>query len=714
MRQPPKDQTSLAPSKALATVRGLAKSDPAETNSVSDAMDMDPSSPTTNGAKDSGQGTEPSDLSTNEGSVLDKANAGNTVYTMDEKTKHEADILFKAVMEGYNSAEKQPNPSMKHSTPSASKPEEGDVASRGTEPAAIAAPLPISAGGKGDTGARGSKSPIAKPKSVQATARPLTNSSPALVIGELGAEIRPAKGTEPVAATKSQPTTLKGSEGDSIIIENKSPVAKPKPKGIATPLTPATDSHAMGRLHDTSDQASDRTSDQCSNRLEPKPVWPVPPPPPHSVFPPATKTLPTPRPPAYRKPDSSPGPKSAESAKATINDNPQAPEEAVSTATPNSNGGSFSKKLVPKPTGPLVASSDALAAARKLAVQEKGLKSKAKNVPRNVLPTPMLPPRYQDTRAQSPQSQSLETNSARPSPQPLTPITSAQISVHKPASYAKPSPSSDTKTTGTTGIAKSSVHREGVLFPHTVPGLSNTPSPTSSVPTPPPMSMATTPSKNVDDSRSIPEKTKDATANPIASRPFYKAPKSAIEEPSPQFTPLVSKSNFLYFEPSAVKKSPGDPHEKQPATPNLAPLSDLPSTSSPGTKPKPGRMVFTVTRYKDDNNATTTITPFHSAKFYGHEILSAGESNRFSWEKLCEILESRHKFVDFKECLVINRFHVVEGEKDLNEGLNLGIYLNVNEVLIVKVDLLGRLPPPLVAEMKAARLAARKAGKEVE
>lgn len=121
-------------------------------------------------------------------------------------------------------------------------------------------------------------------------------------------------------------------------------------------------------------------------------------------------------------------------------------------------------------------------------------------------------------------------------------------------------------------------------------------------------------------------------------------------------------------------------------------------------------MVFTVTRYKS-NNATT---PPHCAEFYGREILSTGEPNKFSWEKLREILESRHKFVDFKECLVINLFHVVEGEKDLNEGLNLGVYLKTNKVLIVKVDPLGRLPPLLVAEMKAARLAVRKAEREME
>ncbi|KAG0633495.1 hypothetical protein HOY80DRAFT_618480 [Tuber brumale] len=697
---PPQNQVGIATSKALATACALAENDPLEPSSVNNAMDMDP--PTTNGAKGSAQGAEPNDLSVNEGCVIDKANTGNTVYAMDE-----VDILLKAVMDVYDSAEEQSIPrSMKSPTLPTDGPEGGDMANRGIVPVALAntAPAPTPNGAETDIITHGSQSLITKPMPAETLTRLPPNRSPAPVVGNPRAEIRADTGAEPVTTTKPQSPAPKDSEGGSII-EKKSLIVKLKSKGIAVHLPSITDSDATNRLYDTSDQASDQAPDHCSNQSKPKPVWPVPLPP-LSASPPATKIQPALRPPIYRKPDP-PAPKSAENAKTTPNDTPGAPKQAISTTTPSPKAGSFSKKLSPEPSGPLVASSDALAAARKKVEQEKGSKNKAKNVPRNAFPTPVLPPRYQDTRAQSPQSQSPETNSARPSPQPLTPATSAQIAVHKPASYARPSPSSDTKITSAAGITKSSVNREGVPPSRTVPRLFDTPTP--SAPTPLPMSTAITPSKNMDDSRLIQGKAKNTTINSVAPPPFHKAPKPTTEEPCSKFTPLVSKSNFLYFEPSALKKSPSDPHEKKPTTQDLAPLFDSPSTTPPDTKPKPERMVFAVTRY--NSNATT---PPHCAKFYGHEILSTGEPNKFSWEKLCDILESRHKFVDFKECLVINLFHVVEGEKELNEGLNIGVYLNINEVLIVKVDPLGRLPPPLVAEMKSARLAARKAGRETE
>ncbi|KAG0131097.1 hypothetical protein HOY82DRAFT_578745 [Tuber indicum] len=702
MGPPPRDQMDITTPKALATTCALAENDPLEPSSVNDAMDMDP--PTTNGAEGSAQGAEPNDLSINEGSVIDKANAGNTVYAMDE-----VDILLKAVMDVYDSAEEQSAPRpMKSPTLPVDGPKGGDTTNRGIVPVTLAnmASPPTSNGAEGDISTHGSKSLIAKPMPEETLAGLPPNRSPAPVVGEPRAEIRTDTGAEPATTTKPQSPAPKDNEGGGII-EKKSLIVKLKSKGIAVLLPSITDSDATNRLYDTSDQASDQTPDHCSNQSKPKPVWPVPPPP-LSASPPATKIQSAPRPPIYRKPDPPP-PKSAENAKTTPNDTPWAPKQAISTTTSSPKAGSSGEKLSPEPSGPLVASSDALAAARKKVEQEKGSKNKAKNIPHNAFPTPVLPPRNQDTRAQSPQSQPPETSSARPSPRPLTSTSSAQIAVHKPASYARPSPSSDAKITSAAGITKSDVHREGVPLPRTAPRLSHTPVPTPSAPTPLPISTTIAPSKDMDDSHLIQGKAGDATINSAASLHFHKASESAMEEPCSKFTPLVSKSNFLYFEPSAVKKSPSGPHEKQPTTQDLAPLFDSPSPTPPDTKPKPERMVFAVTRY--NNNATT---PPHCAKIYGHEILSTGEPNKFSWEKLREILESRHKFVDFKECLVINLFHVVEGEKELNEGLNIGVYLNTNDVLIVKVDPLGRLPPPLVAEMKAARLVARKAGRETE
>ncbi|CUS08583.1 unnamed protein product [Tuber aestivum] len=700
MGPPSQDQASMATSKALATACGLAGDDHLEPSSVNDTMDMDP--PTTNSAKVGAQDAEPNDLSINEGNAMDKANAGNAVYAMDE-----VDILLKAVMDVYNSTEKQSVPqSMKSLTPSADRPGEGDSANRGNAPAVLVKTA-LPNGTEGGISARGSKSLIVGPTPVEAPSSPPPSQSPAPVVGEPRPEIRTDKGAGPATTTKPQSSALRSSEGSGVITGKRSLIVKLKTKGTAVPFPPITNSDATNRPHETPDQGPDQAPDHPPNQPKPKPVWPVPPPP-LSASPPAMKVPPAPRPPIYRKPDP-PVSKPTESAKAAVNDKPRASEQAIPTATPSPKPGSLSKNPSPEPSGSLVAGSDALAAARKKIEQEKGLKSKTKNATSNALPTPILPPRYQDTRTQSLQSQPPETSSARPSLRPSTPCTNSQFAVHKPASYTRPSPSSDTKSASTSGVTKSSLHREAVPLPRAVPGPPDMPAPTLTIPPPPPTSMAISPSGNTDNIRWIQGKAKDATVNAVASPPFHKATKSAPEEPCLKFTPLVSKSNFLYFEPPAVRKSPGDSHEKQPTTQDLVPLFDSPSTNPSDTKPKPERMVFTVARYK--NNATT---PPHSAEFYGHEILLTGESNKFSWEKLRGILESRHKFVDFKECLVINLFHVVESEKDLNEGLNLGVYLNINDVLIVKVDPLGRLPPPLVAEMKAARLAARKAGKETE
>lgn len=532
----------MATSSALATVCGLAENGPLKPNSVNDAMDIDLTSPAAGGAEDRAQSTEPNDLSTNKGTAMGKANTGNTVYAMDE-----VDILLNAVMEVYNSAEKQPiPPSMKSLTLSTDRPEEGDTtANQGNAPVALASTTPpqASKGTEGGNSAHSSKGFIAKPNSMQTSAGPLPNHSPAPVADESRAGTRTGKKSEPVTTAKSQPSTLKGSEGGNVITEKKSLIVKLKSKGIAELLPTIAGIDATNRLCDTSDQASDQTSDHYSNQSMPKPICPVPPPP-LLVSPPATRNRPAPRPPTYHKLDS-PALKPAENAKATVSEKSQASEQAI-----------------------LVASSDALATARKKLEREMSLKSKAKDPPRDPPPTSMPPPRSQDTHAQPPQSQSPEISSAQSPPLPLTPASNAPITAHKPAFYATPLPSSNIKITRPTDTTKSSVYRGGALPSRAIPRLLDKPAPTPSLPTPLPMGVATTP-KNMDGSRWTQEKTKDATVNAVALPPFHKASKSAIEEPCSKFTPLVSKSNFLYFEPPAVGKSPGGKLEENPPSPPL-------------------------------------------------------------------------------------------------------------------------------------------------
>lgn len=532
----------MATSSALATVCGLAENGSLKANSVNDPMDIDLTSPAAGGAEDRAQSTEPNDLSTNEGSAVGKANTGNTVYAMDE-----VDILLNAVMEVYNSPEKQPiPPSMKSLALSTDRLEEGDTANQGNAPVALANTTPpqASKGTEGGNSSHSSKGFIAKPNSMQTSAGPLPNHSPAPVADEESrAGTRAGKRSEPVTTAKSQPSTLKDSEGGNVITEKKSLIVKLKSKGIAELLPTIAGIDATNRLHDTSNQASDQTSDHHSNQSMPKPICPVPPPP-LLVSPPATRNRPAPRPPTYHKLDS-PVLKPAENAKATVNEKPQTSEQAT-----------------------LAASSDALATARKKLEQEMNLKSKAKHPPCDLLPTPMPPPRSQDTHTQSPQSQSPVISSAQPPPLPLTPTSNAQIPAHKPAFYATPLPSSNISITRPTDTTKSSVYRGGALPSRAIPRLFDKPAPTPSLPTPLPMGVATTP-KNMDGSRWTQEKPKDATVNAVALPPPHKASKSAMEEPCSKFTPLVSKSNFLYFEPPAVRKSPGGKLEENPPSPLL-------------------------------------------------------------------------------------------------------------------------------------------------
>lgn len=105
--------------------------------------------------------------------------------------------------------------------------------------------------------------------------------------------------------------------------------------------------------------------------------------------------------------------------------------------------------------------------------------------------------------------------------------------------------------------------------------------------------------------------------------------------------------------------------------------------------------------------------PTRKTVVYGHEILlSSVEPKLFSWDKLVNILGARIGFVDFKECLVFNYHYMVENQDELNEGIVEGFYRTNNDVVVVKVDPLGRLPPDLVTRMKEARKALRIASAE--
>jgi hypothetical protein len=126
------------------------------------------------------------------------------------------------------------------------------------------------------------------------------------------------------------------------------------------------------------------------------------------------------------------------------------------------------------------------------------------------------------------------------------------------------------------------------------------------------------------------------------------------------------------------------------------PLQSPPSTRAQNIKAQD--MILNFTGYEDPNRNTVV---------YGREILlnPTVEPSVFSWDKLVDILETRIKFVDFKECLVFNYHHIVEKEDELNEGILGGFYRVNNDVIIAKLNPKGRLPTGLITQMKAARKA---------
>lgn len=73
----------------------------------------------------------------------------------------------------------------------------------------------------------------------------------------------------------------------------------------------------------------------------------------------------------------------------------------------------------------------------------------------------------------------------------------------------------------------------------------------------------------------------------------------------------------------------------------------------------------------------------------------------FSWRKLVALLEAGLQFDDFRESLIVNHHHMVEDQAELNEGLEW--FKRENEVVVTKVNGLGKPPPELVAKIKKTR-----------
>lgn len=165
-------------------------------------------------------------------------------------------------------------------------------------------------------------------------------------------------------------------------------------------------------------------------------------------------------------------------------------------------------------------------------------------------------------------------------------------------------------------------------------------------------------------SRSLSDIVRSTTAPPLQSRP-----------------PLRSPPLFQFQQPQ-----PSPPQPQQPTA----------STSVPQRRPvDPSDMIFNISRYQ---------RPDQTMILHGKDLLcdsSLQKRKVFSWRKLVALLEAGLQFDDFRESLIVNHHHMVEDQAELNEGLEW--FKRENEVVVTKVNGLGKPPPELVAKIKKTR-----------
>lgn len=94
-----------------------------------------------------------------------------------------------------------------------------------------------------------------------------------------------------------------------------------------------------------------------------------------------------------------------------------------------------------------------------------------------------------------------------------------------------------------------------------------------------------------------------------------------------------------------------------------------------------------------------------SAKPLGLPQSPLSTGNVFEWVKLVALLETGLQFDDFRESLIVNYHHMADDEDGFNEGLQW--YKRNNEVVIAKVDSVGKPPAGLMDRMKRERKALR-------
>lgn len=177
-------------------------------------------------------------------------------------------------------------------------------------------------------------------------------------------------------------------------------------------------------------------------------------------------------------------------------------------------------------------------------------------------------------------------------------------------------------------------------------------------------------------SRSLSDTVRSTTAPPLQSRPPLRSPPLFQSQQQPQPSP----------QPQPQPSPQPQPQPQQPTA----------STSVPQRRPvDPSDMIFNISRYQK---------PDQTMILHGKDLLcdsSLQKRKVFSWRKLVARLEAGLQFDDFRESLIVNHHHMVEDQAELNEGLEW--FKRENEVVVTKVNGLGKPPAELVAKMKKTR-----------
>lgn len=195
--------------------------------------------------------------------------------------------------------------------------------------------------------------------------------------------------------------------------------------------------------------------------------------------------------------------------------------------------------------------------------------------------------------------------------------------------------------------------------------------------------------------------TAGSSRSPTEAPPGFTSPAAGVASVSGQVEGRGShQSPPLRPLSGGMRSTTAPPFQSRPSVQPSPVQSERPKTPTPVLLVKPSDMVFNISRYEQPDQKTVV---------YGKDILAISTSNppeeKFSWDRLVKLLEASLQFDDFRESLVVNYHHMAEDEDELNKGLRW--YKKDNEVVIAKVDSMGKPPAVLAARVKKERKALR-------